>query len=186
MAQVQIINDFCSIDNCLRVRRYKNGHCGIHYNQIRRLGCISGNPVRSTCLNGCVYWMESKGVCGKCDEKKQRLNPKRKEYLARKAMEYYKKDPEKFKKRLRIANRKYAYGLSEIDFQGLLLRQDNKCAICRTDNNKGVSFSVDHNHDNGKIRGLLCNQCNRGIGLLKENINILTSAIKYIEQDGLQ
>lgn len=45
-------------------------------------------------------------------------------------------------------------------------------------------LSVDHDHQTGKIRGLLCNNCNRAIGLLKDSSDILYKAAKYIEKGG--
>lgn len=56
------------------------------------------------------------------------------------------------------------------------LRKGRKCCIC------GVrkKLHIDHNHDTGKIRGVLCSQCNTGIGMLKESPAILGSAIQYL------
>jgi hypothetical protein len=56
------------------------------------------------------------------------------------------------------------------------------CKICGiSQDNLGHSLHVDHDHNTLKIRGLLCSQCNTGIGLLKENVEILKSAIFYLE-----
>lgn len=66
-------------------------------------------------------------------------------------------------------------------YNELLKSHDYKCAICgitTTELNKGLC--VDHNHKNGKIRGLLCTSCNRGIGSLKDDINLLEKAIQYL------
>ena len=75
-------------------------------------------------------------------------------------------------------SRKYdlfkSYSLTVEEFNFMLLSQDNKCKICGIDastlNGRKKHFCVDHNHKNGEIRGLLCDKCNRGIGLLNEDI----------------
>lgn len=60
--------------------------------------------------------------------------------------------------------------------------QGGVCAICQSpENGRYAHLSVDHDHDTGKIRGLLCNNCNRGIGLLKDDPKILEQAKKYLE-----
>jgi hypothetical protein len=58
-------------------------------------------------------------------------------------------------------------------------KQAGKCAIC---NNVFPSLCVDHNHDTGKIRGLLCRQCNLGIAGLKEKEENFINAIKYLKE----
>lgn len=61
-------------------------------------------------------------------------------------------------------------------------KQNNVCAICfkseLTVRNKNLA--VDHCHKTGIIRGLLCSNCNRAIGLLKDNVVIIKSALKYL------
>lgn len=82
------------------------------------------------------------------------------------------------------------YGLSKELYFELFWKQAGKCAICRekeTVINKTtgqpVALAVDHCHDNKKIRGLLCNQCNIGIGNLKHNPDLLRIAALYCEKD---
>ena len=80
---------------------------------------------------------------------------------------------------------KKAYGISLQDYNELLTKQNGKCSICGVDNNgyyrkKLRAFAVDHCHTTSKIRGLLCSDCNTGIGLLKDNIDLLNNAIKYL------
>lgn len=78
---------------------------------------------------------------------------------------------------------KSAYGITLEDYEQMLFLQNGLCAICKTNtpNGKDSVFHVDHNHNTGKVRGLLCHSCNVGIGSLKEDINTLKSAIKYLE-----
>lgn len=80
---------------------------------------------------------------------------------------------------------KRVYGIGLEDFLELLDKQRGKCAICL-----GVGFKmhegiketlvVDHCHETGKVRGLLCNNCNRGLGLFKDSIGNLGAAIEYL------
>jgi len=72
------------------------------------------------------------------------------------------------------------YGMSVEEYDGLLLHQSGKCAICRQPPNRR-KLAVDHSHMTGKIRGLLCSSCNVLIALAKENPTILSRAIDYLE-----
>jgi len=73
------------------------------------------------------------------------------------------------------------YNLSEAEYQILLLKQKSRCAICGISQAEmSRNLSIDHCHATGKVRGLLCGNCNRGIGFLEENISTLENAIKYL------
>lgn len=73
------------------------------------------------------------------------------------------------------------HNLTLEEFEKLKELQDNKCDICK--NMFIKTPAVDHNHITGNIRGLLCSNCNTGIGLLKDSVEILTSAIGYLRDD---
>lgn len=78
---------------------------------------------------------------------------------------------------------KAAYGISLAQYDEMLLSQDGKCEICKSDKPGGKgSFCVDHNHFTGQIRGLLCHWCNFMIGQSRESIDILKSGIQYLEK----
>ena len=73
------------------------------------------------------------------------------------------------------------FNLSIDEYNKILDGQNGCCAICKTPQSELTrELSVDHNHDTGEIRGLLCSNCNRGIGHLKDDITILQSAISYL------
>lgn len=78
------------------------------------------------------------------------------------------------------------YGLTEDQYYTRLASQDFKCAICRAETaQSGVTekwFFVDHDHNTGKVRGLLCNHCNRGLGAFKDNTAFLEKAIDYLTE----
>lgn len=71
-----------------------------------------------------------------------------------------------------------AYGLSLSEFNQMSAKQNECCAIC---GEKG-QLHVDHNHETGAIRGLLCGHCNRGIGMFKDDPRRMVSAIDYLVQ----
>lgn len=93
-----------------------------------------------------------------------------------------KQEPDTLRIRARKYQLQFSYGIDEAEYERLLKTQDNKCAICGTDKPTGKwkVFAVDHCHVTGKVRGLLCNECNRGMGLLKDSPDILQKAINYL------
>lgn len=81
------------------------------------------------------------------------------------------------------------YGITVARYEELHEMQGGLCAICgepegKMQRGKVYMLSVDHDHVTGEVRGLLCNNCNRAIGLLKDNTDILKKAIRYLEVGG--
>jgi len=79
--------------------------------------------------------------------------------------------------------RKKKYGVSPEDYDTMLEEQNNKCKICLVSFTtlKPHNIHVDHCHTTKKVRGLLCNLCNVGLGTFKDNTETLTNAIVYLE-----
>lgn len=77
------------------------------------------------------------------------------------------------------------YGITEEDYERMLTEQEGKCGICfRTEpTGRWKRLAVDHDHQTGKIRGLLCDKCNRGMGLLEDSIELLENAVKYLKDN---
>jgi len=69
------------------------------------------------------------------------------------------------------------YGISPDSYNNMLNEQEKKCAICL---DEFELLYIDHNHDNGKVRGLLCNNCNTGIGMLRDDVDIVNRAYAYL------
>ena len=87
------------------------------------------------------------------------------------------------KKSDRKVDLKRRYGISEIQYQSMLKQQDGKCALCRSEDigRKGaVHFCVDHNHNTGDVRGLLCHNCNVVLGKIKDSKEWLHRALQYL------
>lgn len=79
---------------------------------------------------------------------------------------------------------KRRYGITSLQYEEMLKKQDFKCAICGTEKcSSGRNFAVDHCHTTKKIRGLLCSPCNTGIGQLKDDVSLLKKAIEYLEHN---
>lgn len=87
------------------------------------------------------------------------------------------RNKEKWKTYLDAYNRKRLYGLSETQYQNLL-KQYPYCAICCAP--WVTSPNIDHCHQTNKVRGLLCKDCNTGLGHFKDDIANLQSAIVYL------
>lgn len=139
-------------------------------------------------------YREGKNQCKDCrrmKDRQYRINNKQKR------AEYHAVYYEKNKQKLAAANRKYcaenkekikatkiktAYGLSSEDTQQMLVEQGNCCKICYVKFLGGPKPYVDHCHKTGRIRGLLCMQCNMGLGLAKDNSITLGRAIEYLGQ----
>ena len=82
---------------------------------------------------------------------------------------------------------KRKYGIDNARFQELLTAQDGKCAMCKMPHeppNCQTSLDVDHDHSTKRVRGLLCQRCNKGLGLLQDSIAILSAGVEYLRQAG--
>ena len=77
-------------------------------------------------------------------------------------------------------NLKYRYGITEEIYNEMLDKQDYSCAICNQKSEKNLS--VDHCHTTGKIRGLLCQNCNVGLGYFNDDKNRMKLAMRYLDQ----
>jgi hypothetical protein len=74
-----------------------------------------------------------------------------------------------------------AYGISVAEYNRLFEDQNGLCAICGKDNGS-ISLCIDHDHKTNEVRGLLCNLCNRAIGLMKDDPILLIKAADYVKK----
>lgn len=84
----------------------------------------------------------------------------------------------------RLARR---YGITPADYDRMLAEQDGACAICGTTDpsadTRSTRLSVDHDHETGEVRGLLCGPCNRGLGYFGDNPDRLRRAADYLAKE---
>lgn len=109
--------------------------------------------------------------CKDCERQRWRNQP----------LEYRKKRLTQYRKNML----RRQYGLSQEDYNKLLMRQNGVCAICSKPETKWIRgalshLCVDHNHITGKVRGLLCYACNLLIGRANEDVHILDNAKEYL------
>lgn len=123
----------------------------------------------SSSIRGHAYY------CKQCANSKSRKwtadNGHTKEYKEAKQNSYY----------------KHKYKLSLKDRNDLLKEQNFKCAICNINLNvSGTHTHTDHCHTSGKVRGILCTNCNRGLGHFQDNKEFLMNAIQYLDNFAVQ
>jgi hypothetical protein len=84
----------------------------------------------------------------------------------------------------RAVKLRYKYGIEPDDFQHMADAQRVACAICKTvpPPTDRVQLVVDHDHDSDVVRGLLCWKCNAGLGMFKEDVDVLLRAVEYIRR----
>lgn len=82
----------------------------------------------------------------------------------------------------------YEFGITKAEYDAIASRQGGRCAVCHNpevakhSNGDVKLLAVDHNHETGMVRGLLCSQCNRGLGMFADSPDILRSALAYLKR----
>lgn len=75
------------------------------------------------------------------------------------------------------------YGITLAEYDAMLARQGGRCSICQTTNPGGRGrFHVDHSHCTNVVRGLLCSDCNLGLGKFRDSVALLAAAGRYLSQ----
>lgn len=90
----------------------------------------------------------------------------------------------KWKEKYRAKNLMALYGITVAEYEALLEKQNGLCAICHkppTGKHNGARLNVDHDHETGRIRGLLCYHCNNGLGRFSDDPVVLRRAADYVE-----
>ena len=112
------------------------------------------------------------GVCKKCKAKGRQLN-----YIATPRVRYGS---------ARDAYLRRTYGITQVEEQALHADQLGCCKICGIEEKytSGQKLCVDHDHDSGAVRGLLCSKCNAAIGLLQDSSEFTIKATTYLQDNG--
>jgi plasmid stability protein len=81
-------------------------------------------------------------------------------------------------------SRRKLYGITELDYARMFVEQNGVCAICKEKDSSGKQLAVDHDHETGKIRALLCHGCNLTLGKVKDSVALLEAMITYLKEHG--
>ena len=120
-------------------------------------------------------------VCRKTIENNDNRRNYSKKYRSQKISNF----PEHYKHH----KRKKRYGITPEQYLKMFSDQEGKCLICGQPEtclyrDQIRSLAVDHNHETGQVRGLLCNGCNNGLGRFKDDPSLLRLAAAYLESFG--
>jgi hypothetical protein len=80
---------------------------------------------------------------------------------------------------------KRKYGMTEHEYNSMLSSQNSVCAICFKSDPYNKRLSIDHDHVSGRTRGLLCTDCNRALGILRDDAERVESMMKYIRSSAV-
>ncbi len=120
---------------------------------------------------------------GEIAEEKRRYYTNNKDRILAYTHDWYRKNKERISAASRRRYFLRKYGMTQEEHEKLTESQDGMCAICDVKppgNNRHESLVVDHCHINGHVRGLLCHNCNKAIGLLQDSTTLLQRAADYL------
>lgn len=153
----------------------------MQFNLLGRVGKCAKERCRNPARAG-------RTKCGRCAassaEWQKRMSGERK--LRHKAqIKAWSEANQEKRRRSSFASRMWTkYGLSVDQYDELLFLQDGKCAICRHTCRTGNRLAVDHCHETGKVRGLLCLCCNTALGKFGDDPDKLEAAASYLRKHG--
>jgi hypothetical protein len=133
---------------------------------------------KAECLERTHGWQKAHPEACRVSSRKHRAAHRQQE-IARNR-QWCKDNPEQHIKSQRKADYKRRYGITD-SCEKLLAEQNGVCAICGG-NRSTRELGIDHDHNTGDIRGMLCGPCNLGLGYFADNSEFLKAAINYLEK----
>ena len=120
----------------------------------------------NTCVNHPDRQVRAKGLCPSCYNREEvKRNPRKRRHIPSSA------------RRVKLRHR---YGIKPSDYDRMLSDQDGKCCVCKEI--KSYDLYVDHDHNTGKVRSLLCARCNTMAGILEDRR--LEDMLRYLTKHG--
>lgn len=159
----------CSVDGCENFAKAR-GWCAVHYQRWK----LTGSPGTADLIRRPSDPKATDKQCSKCRETKP--------------MDDFHNDKRNRDGRASFCKQCFAeqqfiprivrkYGLTEDEYRALVAKHDGKCGIC----NEANKLVIDHCHKSGKVRALLCDRCNRLLGVADDKIDLLKAAIAFLE-----
>lgn len=174
----------CAVEDCESKVR-SNGLCNSHYFRLRRHGSLELPKTKRE-----ILVEQGQSHCPKCGLVKSIVEFSKDNATAF-GVAIYCKSCNKQAGKLRYRDHKAKFqaydlnkkfGLTVEQFQNLLDSQGGVCEICKSGFKPNKRPGVDHCHKTGKIRGILCDLCNKGIGHMRDSEEFLTAAAQYIRK----
>jgi hypothetical protein len=122
------------------------------------------------------YYQKNKDKLNKYQKEYDKKHRKSKKEYDKKYREKNKGDKKEYQKKYTL---KRSYGISTDQYNDMMNKQNGKCSICNEPLKKP---NIDHEHQTGYVRDILCHNCNTGIGYFKENPELLQKGIEYLEK----
>jgi hypothetical protein len=185
----------CKVDGCDR-SHHSGGYCRPHYVRVLKAG--DPGPVEIGVRHGVWVAGGTEGTCRSCGETKpaddfylRSANPEHPNYERRfaqckdciraDAQDWRNANPEIHRERKIGYQLKRNYGIDRDQYDALLAAQGGRCAICGCEPGpEGKRPHVDHDHDTGAVRGVLCTSCNTAIGKFGEDVHLMARAAGYL------
>jgi hypothetical protein len=142
-------------------------------------------PSCGTVKDSSAFWANARradglqSVCKRCHYTK--YNTKKDRDKAKQAGRKYQKSEHGRNKAYEYAIKR-KYGLSADKYAAMLNAQDHACAVCGRHGETYRKLCVDHDHETGVVRGLLCDRCNKALGLVKDEVILLTKLAEYLNR----
>lgn len=137
----------------------------------RRLEAMTPEEREAVRLRGCEQSRRSRAK--RCDEMGEEA------FRDRRRASRQREDPEQKRRRAKRNWLSRMYGMTLEDYEELFKAQNGSCAICDANDRK---LCVDHDHDTGEVRQILCEQCNYALGLLGERADVAEAMAIYIRK----
>ncbi len=165
----------CLVEHCTDAALSRE-MCSIHYHRMRKTGTTDPRVLQEPTEKVC-------SECGDCKSVSEFYKNKRHADGRPRHASVCKLCYAKVQRRYYLVSK---YGITIDDYMEMLASQDFGCAICEVKENaygqvSGRAFAVDHNHETGKVRGLLCQTCNRMLGLAGDSVERLKKSLDYLE-----
>lgn len=182
----------CSVDGCGRPVKARS-LCGTHYWRWSKHGDVGAGGLLvakpgGTCSKHPDRPVKAKGLCGSCYNKHlDERDPANKEKLLKRRREtwanrYSSRNSEEHARKHKNRVLKHRYGITYDEYQRMHNEQNHCCAICGKEggSTRSTRLYVDHNHETGQVRMLLCPKCNIAVGVIEEGLSRVISIAQYL------
>lgn len=134
--------------------------------------------ARLCVTDGCEGRHVARGFCSACYQREvYRKNP---EAQRRRKLAHYHRNRDRQREYMRGYGLSKKYGITTSEYDAFLVAQNGRCGICRL-KDPHMRLAVDHCHKTGRVRGLLCSECNMAIGKFGEDAALLRAALVWLE-----